>query len=92
MMDIDDFKSLNDTYGHQSREVAEKLRDVINGHSFKWQGKTLDVRVSIGLATVPEPGIDSAYDLVNAADRALYEAKERGRDSIVSFSRRKKEA
>jgi diguanylate cyclase (GGDEF)-like protein len=61
---------------------------VINGYPFKWQGKALDVRVSIGLATVPETGIDSAYDLVNAADRALYEAKARGRDSIVSFSRR----
>jgi diguanylate cyclase (GGDEF)-like protein len=134
MLDIDYFKSLNDTYGHQcgnvviktvaqllkrnvrrtdivaryggdelsiiltetdserSREVAEKLKNVINDHPFKWQGKVLDVRVSIGLATAPEPGIDSAYDLVNAADRALYEAKERGRDSIVSFARSKKGA
>lgn len=133
MMDIDYFKSLNDTYGHQcgnlviktvaqllkrnvrrtdivaryggdelsiiltetgkgrSLEVAEKLKAVINGHVFKWQGKALDVRVSIGLATVPELGINDAYGLVNAADRALYEAKERGRDSIVFFSGNKKE-
>ena len=130
MMDIDYFKSLNDTYGHQcgnlviktvaqllksnvrrtdivaryggdelaivltetdsekSREVADKLRAVINGHAFTWQGKALDVRVSIGLVTAPEQEVDSAYDMINAADRALYEAKERGRDSIVSFSRR----
>jgi diguanylate cyclase (GGDEF)-like protein len=132
MVDIDYFKSLNDTFGHQcgnhviktvaqllkhnvrrtdivaryggdelsivltetdkSRglEVAEKLRAVLNGHSFKWQGKPLKVRVSIGLATAPEHGINDAHDLLHAADRALYEAKETGRDSIVAFSGRRR--
>lgn len=132
MLDIDYFKSLNDTFGHQcgnyviktvaqllkrnvrrtdivaryggdelsivltetdkerSLEVAEKLKAVLNGHAFKWKGKPLTVRVSIGVATVPEHGINSAHDLVHAADRALYQAKESGRDLIVSFSGNKR--
>jgi diguanylate cyclase (GGDEF)-like protein len=132
MVDIDYFKSLNDTFGHQcgnyviktvaqllkrnvrrtdivaryggdelsiiltetdrerSLEVAEKLRAVLNGHDFRWQGKPLSVKVSIGVATVPEHGINSAHDLVHAADRALYQAKESGRDLIVFFSGNKR--
>ena len=42
--------------------------------------------VSIGLANIPEPSIDTAEKLINAADIALYEAKEKGRNKIESAS------
>jgi len=40
------------------------------------------VTVSIGIADVSAPDIDTAEKLVNAADIAMYEAKRKGRNRI----------
>lgn len=45
-----------------------------------WQGIT----VSIGVATIPTHASD-AEELVSKADRALYQAKRRGKDNVVVF-------
>ena len=45
-----------------------------------WRGVT----VSIGVATLPVHAGDAA-DLVSNADQALYEAKRRGKDTVVVF-------
>jgi len=127
LMDIDYFKSLNDTYGHlcgdyviktvakllkssvratdvvaryggdelavmlietnpkNALEIAEKLKQEIGSHIFQWQTKELSVNVSIGLATAPAPGIQQVSHLIEAADRALYQAKRSGRNAVVVF-------
>jgi len=66
-------------------EVAEKLKKEIGSHIFQWQTKQLSVSVSVGLATAPAPGIQEVSDLVEAADRALYQAKRAGRNAVVVF-------
>jgi diguanylate cyclase (GGDEF)-like protein len=66
-------------------EVAEKLNREIANHPFQWQTKQLSVNVSIGLATAPAPGIQCVSDLVDAADRALYQAKKAGRNAVILF-------
>ena len=70
-------------------EVAEKLKQAIGSHAFQWRTKQLSVNLSIGLATAPAPGIKEVSDLIDAADRALYQAKRAGRNTIIVFEKKK---
>ena len=76
---------LIETNAKSALEVVEKLKLEIGSHVFQWQTKELSVKVSIGLATAPAPGIQEASHLVEAADRALYQAKRAGRNTVVVF-------
>lgn len=125
MLDIDHFKTYNDTHGHDAgdfvlvtiaelvrsklrsgdvpcryggeelllimpgtvKEIASKraetLRQAIESHHFVYKGKNLTgVTVSMGVADFPEDG-ESTAALLKAADMALYQAKESGRNKVV---------
>ncbi|WP_019868058.1 sensor domain-containing diguanylate cyclase [Methylovulum miyakonense] len=129
MIDIDHFKSYNDTHGHDagdyvlieiaelmrsklregdvacryggeelvmiilgaSKQItldrAEMVRDAIEKHGFIFKGKNLaGVTASLGVAAFPEDG-NTAAGLLKAADTALYQAKESGRNQVVASSR-----
>ena len=126
MIDIDHFKRINDTFGHQigdsvlkeiSQIISSKLRKEIDTVA-RWGGEEFivllpetknkdavhlalrilntisehkfsditffdeQITVSIGIAGLPEPSIDNEEKLIQAADKALYEAKENGRNRI----------
>jgi diguanylate cyclase (GGDEF)-like protein len=49
---------------------------------FKSNGESVTITISVGVATFPEHGKD-AESLINSADAALYEAKEKGRNRVV---------
>jgi diguanylate cyclase (GGDEF)-like protein len=68
------------------REIAERLRKVVNAAQFqnKQQQPAIRLTVSIGVATFPGDAPDRET-LINNADRALYMAKSRGRNNVVTF-------
>jgi len=123
--DLDHFKNVNDTYGHDAgdyvlrefasiiranylrpkdvfaryggeefvillantpakaaSELAEKIRAAVETHAFVYEGKRLPVTTSLGVAEL-RSDIESATTLLKTADKALYSAKNGGRNRVV---------
>jgi diguanylate cyclase (GGDEF)-like protein len=64
-------------------QVAEKIRSHIQEMAFKWEGETLKVTISIGLASCIPPYYDGEEMLLKQADDYLYIAKAHGRNKVV---------
>lgn len=68
-----------DTHGVEL--AAERLRRIIEKHAFTSRQGTVPITISIGTATV---GIqDTASNMLERADKALYRAKNAGRNRVV---------
>jgi diguanylate cyclase (GGDEF)-like protein len=125
MLDIDNFKAINDRHGHlcgdrvlvavaqllrdntrgadllarvggeeflivlpdmppdRALEACERLRERICRHPWADLADGLAVTVSIGLAQAPPYEASTLHDL---ADRALYQAKQAGRNRVQAFT------
>ncbi len=63
---------------------AETIRNDIKAINLEYDGKQLEsITVSIGISCFPNDGTNSEK-LISAADKALYQAKEEGRDRVKS--------
>ena len=63
--------------------IAERVRSVISAQPIMTNGGAISTTVSLGVATVD--GKSSLYfdELIQLADNALYQAKEKGRNRVV---------
>ncbi len=64
-----------------AHQAAERLRQAVGGHLFVADSPGVRITTSIGVALFPEHG-RTVEALVDRADRALYQAKENGRDRV----------
>jgi diguanylate cyclase (GGDEF)-like protein len=65
-----------------SRAVAERIRARIATNGIAFDGVTIPVTISIGLAQVASDPHDTPADLISRADAALYAAKDGGRNRV----------
>lgn len=73
---------LANTGGKAAAELGEKMRAAVESHAFVYEGKRLAVTTSMGIAELSS-SIESASTLLRAADKALYSAKQGGRNRVV---------
>ncbi len=73
------------TDGEMAARVAERIRAAVREFVFASDEVPTRITVSAGVATFPSEGteIRSVDDLVRASDRALYAAKDAGRDRVI---------
>jgi two-component system cell cycle response regulator len=62
---------------------AERVRALVTALEVDVGPKMLKMTVSVGVSAYPELDCESPNELVNAADRALYVAKARGRNRVA---------
>lgn len=63
-------------------QAAERIRNRVAEESFGGDGDSINVTVSVGVASYPAHGEDPET-IIRNADAALYEAKELGRDRVI---------
>ncbi len=122
-IDVDHFKTFNDTYGHEAGDIvlkaladllkrlfrdtdvpcrlggeefvvilpgagrerglerAEELRRAIEQLELRYSGETLKITISAGVSAHGDHGL-TLSDLLESADRALYRAKDEGRNCV----------
>jgi len=73
---------LTETTASQSKIALERVRKTIENTVFNYDGNVINVTVSIGAA---QNITDCVNAFLNNADKALYKAKQSGRNSVIIY-------
>lgn len=67
--------------------LAERIRLNVQSHPGAWDGQTIALSLSLGVSAItPHSHSMTATELIDRADRALYQAKAAGRNRVVRAS------
>ncbi len=67
----------------KTKELAIKLKDLVQNNSLLIDNQEIKITISIGLSTLDEKN-QTYNEILKTADTNLYEAKRKGRNIIVS--------
>ncbi|MCL2389174.1 MAG: GGDEF domain-containing protein [Elusimicrobia bacterium] len=68
----------------QAYEIAQTIRSLVRQKGFEQNDNKFSISISIGISRYPEDGT-TVEELTSAADKALYHAKQNGRNMVVSY-------
>ncbi len=63
--------------------ISKKVKEIM----IPWNGFSITPAISVGAGTFPSPYVEDVDSLIEAADKALYQAKHAGRGQTVSIAR-----
>jgi len=63
--------------------VAERIRQMVEGTDFSYNGQSAEVRISAGVCQAMPGAVRDGNEILRMADEALYEAKQPGRNRVV---------
>jgi two-component system cell cycle response regulator len=78
---------LPNTDAQNARIASERFREIVAGHQFAHNSSQFHITVSVGIASYDVTVRQSPLELLELADRALYQAKQGGRDRVVQYTR-----
>ncbi|PIE67373.1 MAG: hypothetical protein CSA23_04635 [Deltaproteobacteria bacterium] len=76
---------LPDTTLDRAITLCERIRERVKAYDFTYEDLTLHITASMGVAARPTNDDISGTELLNMADKALYQAKREGRDRVVAI-------
>jgi diguanylate cyclase (GGDEF)-like protein len=74
---------LPETGLEEAIEIAERMRQRVEALTVEWGGQVMDIRVSAGVAAIPEC-VRFPNQLLRSADAALYASKRDGRNRVTA--------
>lgn len=77
---------LPETPTEGAREFAERCRKTIEASSIECGGLIVRATASVGIGTIDHPDVHCVDDLIRITDKALYAAKEQGRNRVLIWS------
>lgn len=74
-----------DVPGPVAEQVADRIRQLVENSTITRKVPSLKITLSGGVAALPDPRIATIEQLIDAADKALYESKNNGRNQVTLF-------